>query len=130
VDRAEVGALGDQGRPDLLHHAVAAPALEPAVDGAVVAELLGELVPLAAAAQAEEDAVQGAPPVGALAPGGLGRGVLQEDGLDALPEVVGDLPDGVQLLRVRHGGARNQEGNNAELEGQIDHLDSCFEIIS
>src|SRR3712207_7619180 len=41
--------------PDPLEDAVAAPPLEPAMHRAVVAELLGQLVPLAAAAEAEED---------------------------------------------------------------------------
>src|SRR6516165_10521622 len=40
VDRAQLCALGGPGGPDPPHHAVAAPALEPAVDGGVVAELL------------------------------------------------------------------------------------------
>src|SRR5262249_56710997 len=48
VDVAQFSALGDQNRPETLHHAVVAPALEPAVDGAVTAELPGQVVPLAA----------------------------------------------------------------------------------
>src|SRR5207302_9307615 len=78
VDAAQLGAALQQHGPDAGEHAAAAPALEPAVDGAVVAETLGQVVPLAAGAQAEEDAVQDAPPVGAGAAGRLGRGVGQQ----------------------------------------------------
>src|SRR3954451_17963324 len=52
---AELVALGDQDRPDLLHDAAFDPALEPVVDRALGAEALGQLVPLAAAAQPEYD---------------------------------------------------------------------------
>src|SRR5947209_3073259 len=81
----EFGALLHQQGPDAAQDALLAPALEPAMHGTVVAELLGEFVPLAAAAHAEEDAIQGAPPVGALAAGALGRGILQENRFDPLP---------------------------------------------
>src|SRR3954451_7779206 len=47
---AEFVALGDQHRPDPLEDAALDPALEPVVDGALGAELPGELLPLAAAA--------------------------------------------------------------------------------
>ena len=82
--------------------AVAAPAAEPAVGGGVVAQLLGQSVPLAAAAQAEDDGVEHAPPVGPGPAGRLGRGVGQQDRLDPPPEFVGDLPDGVERLGGRH----------------------------
>src|SRR5215472_9805936 len=63
VDLAQFLARGDQRGPDALHHPVATPALEPAVDGGVIAELLGQVVPLAAAAQAVDNAVDDRPPV-------------------------------------------------------------------
>jgi hypothetical protein len=50
VDVAQFGARFDQHGPDAGEDAAAAPALEPAVDGGVVAELPGQTVPLAAAA--------------------------------------------------------------------------------
>src|SRR5256885_9077655 len=53
VDAAQFGTGLDEGGPELAHHPVPAPALEPAVDGGVVAELLGQVVPLAAGPQAE-----------------------------------------------------------------------------
>lgn len=58
VHRPELVARLDQHCPDLLEDPVPAPPLEPAVHRAVVAELLGELVPLAAAAEAEDDPVE------------------------------------------------------------------------
>jgi hypothetical protein len=73
------------------------------MDRAVVAELFGELVPLAAAAEAEDDPVEGGPPVDPRAAAvllGRRRGILQEDRLDPLPEAVGDFPDGLQGLDV------------------------------
>src|SRR3954470_20809560 len=51
VHRPELVTLLDQHGPDLLEDAVLAPPLEPAVDRAVVAELLGQPVPLAAGAE-------------------------------------------------------------------------------
>jgi hypothetical protein len=101
VHRPEVVARLDQGRPDLLEDPVLAPPLEPAVHRAVVTELLGELVPLAAAPEAEDDPVERRPPVDPLAAAvlpGRRRGVLPQDRFDPLPEGVGDFPDGLQRL--------------------------------
>ena len=54
---------------------------------------------MAAGAEAVEDAVeQGAPVLGGLAALGAGLPVALGDRQDAGPEVVGDLPDGVQGL--------------------------------
>lgn len=100
-DLAQLVALLDQHRPDPLEDAVAAPALEPAMHRAVVAVLLGQLVPLAAAAEAEDDPVEGRPPVDAIPAAVLlrrRRGVFEQDRLDPLPQLVGDLPDGLQRL--------------------------------
>src|SRR4051794_1747003 len=71
LDPTEFVALGDQHRPDLHEDAASDPALEPIVDGALGAEPLGELVPLAAAAEPEDDPVEHLPPVGDAAAGGL-----------------------------------------------------------
>jgi hypothetical protein len=68
---------------------------------AIAAEALGELVPLAAGAEAEDDPVDRPPPVDARPPAaGLGRGraIFQEDRLDPPPEFVVDLPDGFEGL--------------------------------
>src|SRR3954452_18177232 len=93
VHRTQLGAVLDQGGPDPLHHAPFAPALEPAVDGALGAELAGQLLPLAAGAHPEDDPVEGGPPVGGAPPGRLLGPELAEDGEDLLPQGVGDLPD-------------------------------------
>jgi len=81
------------------------------VDRAVVAEAFGQLVPLASAAESEDDPVEGGPQVDAGPAAvllGRRRGVLQEDRLDPLPERVVDLPDRVQGLDItllpRQGG--------------------------
>src|SRR6266481_217023 len=47
IHGAQLVALGDEDRPDRLHDPAGAPALEPVVDGALGAELAGELFPLA-----------------------------------------------------------------------------------
>src|SRR6516164_8970837 len=91
-------ALLDQLLPDALHDAAFAPALEPIVDGALGAELARQLVPLAARAHAEEDAVEGAAPVGVMAAGALGGPELLQDGQDTVPEGIRHFPDGPQRL--------------------------------
>src|SRR5947208_9637263 len=68
----EFVAFGRQGGPDPFHDAAGAPALEPSVDGALRAEAARQLVPLAARAQAKDDAVERLPPVGMVAARGLG----------------------------------------------------------
>jgi hypothetical protein len=73
------------------------------MDRAIVAELLGQLVPLAAAAEAEDDPVEGGSQVDARPAAvllGRRRGVFQEDRLDPFPEAVGSFPDGRQRLDI------------------------------
>jgi hypothetical protein len=106
LDLAQLVALLDQESPDLLEDAVSAPPLEPAVHRTVVAILLGQSVPLAAAAEAEDDAVEGRAPIDPIpAAVLLGRrwGVLQQDRLDPFPQFVGDLPDRLQGLDLTLG---------------------------
>ena len=100
---AEFVALGDQHRPDLLEDAPLDPALEPVVDRALGAEPLGELVPLAPAPHPEDDPVEHLPPVGDPASGRLLGPERQEDGLDPLPERVGDLPERREGFDLRLG---------------------------
>src|SRR5690348_7853150 len=53
VHGVQLVALLDQLLPDALHEAALAPALEPVMDGALGAELAGQLVPLAVGTHAE-----------------------------------------------------------------------------
>src|SRR5205823_10181429 len=59
---AEFVTLGGQNRPDPLHDPRFGPPLKPVVDGALGPVSLGQLVPLAAAAHAENDRVEHLPP--------------------------------------------------------------------
>lgn len=72
------------------------------MDSAVVAQVFGQLVPLAATPQAVDDAVEHHPRVSSLAPGMLGRVEFPDDRLNFRPQVVRYLPDGVQLFALLH----------------------------
>src|SRR5438874_3709024 len=84
-------ARGRQLGPDTLHDAALAPALEPIVDGALGAEAVWQVVPLASRAHAKDDAVDRLTPVRMVPAGGLGRPELLQDGKNSLPQVVGNL---------------------------------------
>src|SRR5205807_8816543 len=101
IDPTQLIASFDEGRPNPLHNPAGAPALEPVMDGALGAELAGELFPLATGAHPEEDPIEGGPPVGGPASGRLLGPELQEDREDPLPQGIWDLPDGSQRLRFR-----------------------------
>lgn len=108
VHAPQVVALGQQDGPQDVEDAPVFPAAEGAVDAAVVAELGGQVVPLAAGPHPEDDAVEGPARVAALPAGSGGRVVDGQDLLDQRPERVGDVPDRRQrlgpLLGVRFGG--------------------------
>lgn len=99
LDESEVVAVLHQYAPDASKHAAFDPALEGAVDGGVVPEALGKLIPLHARAEAVEDAVEGPAGVGAW-PTRTRLGVeFPEHRKDRiLPEVVGDVPDHGQFV--------------------------------
>jgi hypothetical protein len=101
--RAQLGTRFDQNRPDPGQYTVSAPALEPAVHRAVITELLGQLVPLAARAEAEDDAIERLAPVDPW-PTAMGAGsrrrVFEQDRLDALPEFVVNFPDRIESLSL------------------------------
>src|SRR5262249_44585576 len=99
--------------------------LEPVVDCALGAELARQLLPLAARAHPEDDAVERLPPVGVVPAGGLGRPELLEEGQDALPEGVGHFPDRPQRLafaRLLLGGLRSGCGHGSALRGDTPFL--------
>lgn len=96
IDGPQLVTLRDEDGPDLLHDPAGTPALEPVMDGALGAELAGELFPLATGAHPEDDPVEGGAPVGGSPPGWLLGPELQEDGEDPFPEGIRDLPDGPQ----------------------------------
>ena len=98
IHRPQLVALRDEDGPDPLHDPAATPALEPVMDGALGAELAGQLVPLAARAQAEDNAVERPAPVGVVPATGLGGPEFLEQREKALPEGVGDFPDRPQGL--------------------------------
>ena len=80
---AQLLALADQIRPDLLQHTVRGEALKPAVNGRGSAEALGQLVPLAARAQPVDDPVQHQPQIGSRTAGPRRRIEALEDRLDS-----------------------------------------------
>jgi hypothetical protein len=111
VDAAQFVTGLDQHAPDLLQGAIAAPALEPAMDRAVIAEAIGELVPLASGSEAEDDAVDRRAPVDprSAAMGlGSGRADFQQDGFDPPPELVVDFPDRLKRLDCTSGPSQGR----------------------
>src|SRR5436305_5283796 len=96
VDAAEVFAFFDQHGHDLLHDVVLVPALEPIMDRALSTKPRRQLIPLAAAAHAKNDAVENLSPVGDFATRGLFRPELYQDRSNAFPQIVRDFPDGAE----------------------------------
>ena len=96
----------DQERPEFVEEGFVFPALEGAMHGSIVAELLGQMVPLAAGSGAIEDAVQAFPGIGARS-SHLGSRVefCKQGREELLPECVGHLPDRWQgiFMGGRHG---------------------------
>ena len=105
---ADLVALPDQDRPDLLEDAARDPALEPVVDRALGAVTLGQPLPLAATPHPEEDRIEHLPPLGDAASGGLLGPEFLEDRLDPLPQLVGDLPDRAQRLTTNCSAAHGR----------------------
>ncbi len=83
----------DQHGPEARQDAALAPRLEVPVPRAVVAKLRGPLMPLAASAQTEDDAIQHPAQIDPPMPLGLGRVALVEDRLDDRPYIVRNFPD-------------------------------------
>ena len=84
-----------QGSPHSVQDARPHPPLKGAMNGAVVPKLFRQSVPLAPAAQPEDDAVEHLSWVRALAAPGFGRVFLQDDRFDPFPKLVRYFPDGL-----------------------------------
>ena len=82
-----------QDRPDALQRPTPYPALGGPMDGAVVSQLLGQLVPLATASQPKDNPFQHLPLVHPVAPLRFGWVQLQYHRFDSLPKVVRNIPN-------------------------------------
>ena len=98
VDSAQFFAVLDQRGPDSFQDALVDPPLEGAMNGRIVAELPGQVVPLAAAAHLIDDAVERRPRVDTRAPRLTGWIPLVQNGLNDTPQFVADLPNGGKRL--------------------------------
>src|SRR5215471_284216 len=94
VDAAQLLTGVYQNGPNLGEDSQGTPALEVPMHGAVVAKLFGQLVPLAAGAQAKDDTVEHPAQIDPSMPFGLGRIDLIEDLLNERPHIVRDFPNG------------------------------------
>ena len=93
VHAAQLLAFFYQDGPDALQRPTPYPALEGTMDGAIVPQLLGHVVPLATASQPKDDPFQHLPLVHPFAHLGFGRVQLQYHRFDSLPKVVGNIPN-------------------------------------
>ena len=94
VHAAQLFVLFHQDSPHSAQDTQFHPPLKGAMDGAVVPKLSRQSVPLASAAQPEDDAVEHLSGTSPLAASGLGRVFLQDDRLDQFPKLVRHFPDG------------------------------------
>ena len=105
LDAVQSLASEQQLVPDIVEDAQGAPGLEMPMHGAVVAKLLGQLVPLTARAKPVEDTVQDRTQRHALSiPRVLGILAFQNP-RDDLPDIVRNAPDGgfwLRFVRNRH----------------------------
>src|SRR5208337_202184 len=97
-------AVSHQHAPDFIEDALDDPALHGAMNRRIIAELFGQMVPLAAAAQVVDDAVERRAEIDAFAPRGGGRVQRlnhRRDDID--PEIVRTFPDCVDGLEIPLG---------------------------
>lgn len=129
VYAAKFLTIFDQRCPDPVQDAQLYPALEGAVDGAVVGKFFGQLVPLAAAAHTEDDSVQCRPRIDAFAASVFRRIVLVDNRSYLVPQFVRYLPDRWQCLNFfsisTHLRLLSSKVNRWFI-GKIE----CFEIVS
>ena len=84
-----------QDCPHSAQHTQFRPALQGAMDGAVVSKFFGQSIPLAPTTQAKDDAIEHQPRISAFAAPGIRRVFLKDDGLNAFPKLVRHFPDGI-----------------------------------
>src|SRR5690348_2238810 len=102
------------------------------MDGALGSELAWQLLPLAARAHAEEDAVERLTPVGVVSAGGLGRPEFLENGQHTFPEGVGHFPNGPQRLAfagLLGFGLLSSCCHGLVLQGETSFLLSCAKTV-
>src|SRR5579871_203598 len=80
--------------PEKVEETDALPTLHSPMNGAVVAELFGQLIPLAARSHSVDDAIEGFASIDAFAARPSRRIMLLQERLQNAPEVVGYVPDG------------------------------------
>ena len=85
VHSAQFLATLHQGSPDALQHSTPHPTLEGPMDGAIVSQLLGQMVPLATASHPKDNAFQHPPLVRPFAPLGFGWIQLQYHRFNLFP---------------------------------------------
>jgi hypothetical protein len=91
-------AFPQQYRPQLVEQIVGHKALKPAMHRTVVAKDLGQLIPLAAGAQPEDDPIQGPAQIDPR-PAGRRRWVIgRQDRLQLIPDRIGDVYNGLGKL--------------------------------
>jgi len=93
-------AFGHKSRPYLVEQATLRPSLKCAMYGTVVGEVLGQLVPLTAAAHAKDYRIQRTMRVDAAAPGVLGRIEFLDNWFYGVPQFFRHVPNRRQRLYV------------------------------
>ena len=102
VHAVQLPAFFDQDGSDTLQHSPLYPTLEGPVDGAVIPQLPGQVVPLAGTAHTEDDPFQHLPLVHPFAPLRLGWVQLQNHRLNSLPQIIWYFPYRWQSLPLSH----------------------------
>jgi len=98
VDAVKVLTAGLSHCPEGIKQTQGFPALLGAMDAGIIAEALRQLVPMAAGAGAQKDAIEGISGIDARSAGALGRIEALQQAIHHLPQVVRNFPDGRQGL--------------------------------
>jgi hypothetical protein len=125
VDPAQSLARLDQHGPDAREDTALAPVLEVSMHGTVVAKLLGQLIPLAAGAQAENDTIEHPARRDAAKALGLGGVALVEDVLDSGPYLNG-IKIGVTPCRSYIEAGYVVQETSSHQEDPMSHLTPTY----